>query len=256
MDRNALVSRINRTLDLPLAVLSLVMLGLVLADLSFELTAAQALWLDRANWAIWSVFALEFVLKLGLSTNKRHYLKTHWFDALVVIVPMFRVLRALRALRVAKAFPLFRLVAFAGVSLRGVGHFFRRHRLGYLGALTGIVIVVTAVAEYLLERQMPGTGFRTFGDALYWSAALMTTVGAGWDPQTPLGRVIAVAVMMYSVSVFAFLVSALASDLFARGPSPAPAPTAEEGAQEMDGAEPEAPRQADASIPPPPRRPG
>ena len=234
MDRAQWVNRINRALDLPLALLSLVMLGLVLVDLMVQLTPAQAAVVDRANWAIWWVFALEFLLKLGLSPDRRRYLRTHWFDALVVIVPMFRVVRALRILRVTKAFPLFRLVSFVGMGLRGTELFVKRHRLGYLGAVTALVVVGGAVGAYLLERHVPGTRFQSFGDALWWSSALMSTIGSDLNPETGLGRLLAVGMMFYAQLVVVYLIGALAGDLL-RGPRKTPAPTVEQGIEEVEG---------------------
>lgn len=235
MDRAALVNRVNRALDLPMALLSLVMLALVLVDLLAELTPEARLWLERANWAIWSVFALEFVFKLGLSPDKRTYMRTHWFDALVVIVPMFRVLRALRILRVTKAFPLFRLAAFVGMGLRGTRTFMIHYRIGYLLALTGLVTLGAAVGALLLERGEPHTRFVTFGDALWWSAALMTTVGSDLNPQTALGRTLAVGIMLYAQLVFVYLIGALSSELLhKRRPAE---PTAQQGLVELEGEE-------------------
>jgi voltage-gated potassium channel len=250
VDRNQLVNRINRQLDLPLALLSLVMLVLVLVDLLVEVPAGTRVWLERVNWALWSVFAIEYLVKLSVSEGKREYLRSHWFDALVLVVPTFRVVRALRILRVAKAFPLFRLAAFMGMGVRGVASFFARYQLGYLLALTTLVTLGCAAAVFLLERDLPGTRFVTFGDSLWWSAALMTTVASDLNPQTAWGRVIAVAEMVYSMAIFVYLMGAVANDLL-RTKTPEPTtPTVQRGVKELEGKAP-APRKA----PEPPTRP-
>ena len=160
-------------------------------------------------------------------------MRTHWFDALVVIVPMFRVVRALRILRVTRAFPLFRLAAFMGMGLRGTRAFLVHYRIGYLLALTALVTVGAATGMLLLERDEPGTHFVSYGDALWWSAALMTTVGSDLNPQTGPGRVLAVGIMLYAQSVFVYLIGALSSELLhKRVPAK---PTAQQGMAELEG---------------------
>lgn len=224
MDRERLVNRINQALDLPMAILSMVMLALVVIDLTVVVAPETTVWLERANWLIWGVFALEFAFKLLVAPNKRRYMQRHWFDALVVIVPMFRVVRALRILHVTKAYPIFRLVAYIGRSSSSLRVFFAERRLGYLAALTVLVTVLGAAGVYMLERDAPGTRFLSFGDSLWWSAALMTSVGSDLNPQTPLGRLLAVGLMIYAMVVVVYLISALSAHLL-RGERPAPAIT-------------------------------
>lgn len=234
MDRGELVNRVNRALDLPLAVLSLVMLGLVLTDLLVEVPPEGRVWLERVNWIIWAVFAAEFAAKWLIAPHKRRYLSTHWFDALVVIVPMFRVVRALRILRVTRAFPLFRLAAFMGMGLRGTRAFVAHYRLGYLLAISALVTVAGAAAMLLLERDVPGTRFVTFGDALWWSAALMTTIGSDLNPQTGLGRLVAFVEMLFAMVVFVYVIGALSSELLhKRGGTRQP--TVQQGIAELEG---------------------
>jgi voltage-gated potassium channel len=245
MDRDRRVDRINRALDLPLAVLALVMLTLVLIDLFATVPPETRLWLERANWACWAVFALEYAVKLVVSERPRDYVRRHWFDALVLIVPMFRVVRALRALQVIKAFPTFRLAAFMGMGLRGSARFFRKYQLGYLTALTAIVTLGCAALVYGLERDVPGTRFTDIGASLWWSAALMTTIASDMNPQTAWGRVVAVLEMGYAMVVFVYVVGAVSAELL----HPPQAPTVDEGLKEMDG---EDGRPAIAMAPPAP----
>lgn len=238
VSNDRLVNRINRRLDLPLAVLSLVMLVLVLIDLLVEMPPDAHVWLERVNWALWCVFAVEFVVKLAVAKSPREYLRNHWFDAVVLVVPTFRVVRALRILHVTKAFPLFRLAAFMGIGLRGIADFFRRYQIGYLLALTAMVVVGCAAAVFLCERGVPGTHFLSFADSLWWSAALMTTVASDLNPQTAWGRVIAVAEMMYSMTIFVYLVGAVSSDLLHNRKAQPEKPTVQRGVKEMEGKPP------------------
>ena len=55
--------------------------------------------------------------------------------------------------------------------------------------LTLSVIILGAIAEYLAEYNYPGANITNLGDALWWSATTMTTVGYGdYTPISPLGE--------------------------------------------------------------------
>ena len=76
------------------------------------------------------------------------------------------------------------------------------------------------------ESRSPDANITTGGDALWWSAVTITTVGYGdFFPVTTLGRLTGVFVMLAGVGIIGALASILASLLV----SPAPA-KAEEAA--------------------------
>ncbi len=70
------------------------------------------------------------------------------------------------------------------------------------------------------ESRSPDANITTGGDALWWSAVTITTVGYGdYFPVTTLGRIAGVLVMLAGVGIIGALASILASLLV----SPAPA---------------------------------
>jgi voltage-gated potassium channel len=148
-----------------------------------------------------------------IAPNRLTFIRRSWFDILVLAVPMLRVLRALSAFRALKAarvlrvVSLFRLGSATRRGSRALGRFMRASRLGYVSAVTAIVVLVSAAAMLFLERDASGSQIRTYGDALWWSAALVTTVAGNLQPVTPGGRILAVMTMLYSVVVFGYLVS-------------------------------------------------
>jgi hypothetical protein len=86
----------------------------------------------------------------------------------------------------------------------------------------------------LLERDVPGTRFVNFGDALWWSAALMTTIGSDLNPQTGLGRLVAFFEMLFAMVVFVYVIGALSSELLhKRGGMRKP--TVQQGVAELEG---------------------
>ena len=79
--------------------------------------------------------------------------------------------------------------------------------------LTLSVIILGAIAEYLAEYNYPGANITNLGDALWWSATTMTTVGYGdYTPITPLGRIVAVIVMFAGIGIVVTLVGIISQD--------------------------------------------
>jgi len=69
-----------------------------------------------------------------------------------------------------------------------------------------------ALAELDAERNAPDASIVTFGDALWWAATTMTTVGYGDTyPVTGRGRLIAVALMIGGIALLGTVTATLAS---------------------------------------------
>lgn len=211
--RTRLIRRMTRVMDFPMALLSFVFLALVVADLAAPPDAPYLPWVEQASLAIWMLFVLEYAIKLGLAPDRRDFLRHSWFDLLVLAVPAFRLfrvlsaVRALRGARVLKMFSFFRLGVAARRGARGFAQYLKESRFGYVTFLTTIVVLVSAAAMLLLEREAEGTQITTYGDALWWSASTVTTVAGNLNPVTWPGRVLAVLLMVYGMVVFGYLVS-------------------------------------------------
>lgn len=103
-----------------------------------------------------------------------------------------------------------------------------RARLTFLIAATLAVDAVATVAMYMLEHNDPRSGFHDVGGALFWVSAQLTTVSSEMpNPVTTPGRVIAVALAVWAITVAATLAASLAAFFGARHVEdmhPAPAP--------------------------------
>ncbi len=220
--RISLVKRMSHALDLPMAILSLVFVVLVIVQIATAPTDPHAPWVEAAIWGIWSLFLLEFLVKLALYPDPREYFRRRWLDALVLVIPAFRILAGIRALQGLRVFRILFLGPASAQSIwfyrsivamrrgaRGLRHFWQRSRMSMVLAVTSVVVAIAASVMVLLERGDPASRIRTFGDALWWSAALVTTVASDLNPVTPWGRVLAVLMMIYGMSVFSYLVSQL-----------------------------------------------
>ena len=69
-----------------------------------------------------------------------------------------------------------------------------------------------ALAVLDAERDAPGANITTAGDALWWAATTVTTVGYGDRyPVTTTGRFVAVALMVVGIAVVSALTAVIAS---------------------------------------------
>jgi voltage-gated potassium channel len=75
-----------------------------------------------------------------------------------------------------------------------------------------MVLFMAAVAEFVLEHDVQPAGFGSVPAALWWAVATLTTTGYGdVVPITPLGRIIAAAVMICGLGVFGLWTGILAT---------------------------------------------
>ncbi len=197
----------------------MVVLGLAwLVVLVVELVRGLTPMLEALGTVIWVIFILDFALKFALAPDKSDYLKANWLTALALAVPalrVFRVFRVVRVLRAARAARGLRLVRVVGTANRGMNALraaMRRRGLGYVLALTALVNLLGAAGIHAFERapEVEG-GFTGFGDALWWTAMLLTTMGSAYWPSTAEGRVLCLLLSVYAFTVFGYITAAFAS---------------------------------------------
>lgn len=157
------------------------------------------------TWATWAAFALDYLVRLSLAERRGRFVRTHLFDLAVIVLPLLRPLRLLRLVTLLNV-----LNRYAGASMRG--------RVAvYIGGSTVLVLFVAALAALDAERGEAGSNIETFGDALWWAVATVTTVGYGdLFPVTATGRVVAVVLMLAGIALLGVVTGSLASWLIER----------------------------------------
>ena len=205
-ERNELLERLSGWLETPLLVLAVVWLGLLVWELTRGLTPL----LEGVGLAIWAVFIVAFVLEFVLAAGKVAYLKRNWLTAISLVLPALRVFRFLRVLRAARGIRLVRVVGSMNRGMRSLGRSFGRRGFGYVVGLTALVTIAGAAGMYALERGAT-PGLDTFGDALWWTAMIMTTMGSQVWPATPEGRLLCVLLALYAFAIFGYVTATLAT---------------------------------------------
>jgi voltage-gated potassium channel len=197
--RATLFRSVERMLDIPMLVLSLLFLGLSLSLELLPLSARTTNVIENMLGLIWGLFAAELALKLYLAPDRRLFLRTHWIDVVIVVLPF------LRSLRVLRTFVLSSRV------LRQIRHMLRQYTLSLVGLTSLVTVGIASALVYLTERETDGP-IQDYGDALWWAAATITTVGYGdVYPTTGLGRGVAVFLMVTGIAMFGLLTANVAA---------------------------------------------
>lgn len=198
---------------LPMLVLSVLLLPLLLVPVvDSSLSPGIRRDLDLADWCVYGAFVVEYVTLLVLAVDRRHYVRTHVLELLLVVVPVLRPLRVARAARAARALRFGRATLLLGFTARR-GRRSRAFRgVTYVASVAFSLVFVCAAAELTLERHARGATIHTIADALWWAASTVTTVGYGDRyPVTAGGRAVAVVLMLAGIAVVGVLTAAVAA---------------------------------------------
>jgi voltage-gated potassium channel len=158
-----------------------------------------------ATWATWALFALDYVVRLALSGQRGAFVRQNVFDLVVVAVPILRPLRLLR------------LVTLLSVLNRHAGAHLRGKVVTYAVGGTTLLVLVGALAGLDAERRSAEANITTYGDAVWWALATITTVGYGDHfPVTATGRAVSTSLMLAGIALLGTITASLASWLVER----------------------------------------
>jgi voltage-gated potassium channel len=171
-------------------------------------------WLTRVDIAIWGLFATDFAVRAWLSTDRWRFLRTHPVELLIVVLPPFRPLRLLRAALL--------LLDTLNRNTRT-----RARMAVFVGASSVLILMLCSLAFFDAEYGAPDSKIANFGDALWWSAVSVTTVGYGdVYPVTTEGRLISLILMTFGIGVLVQEVRALRGEIAELRGAQAEQPTA------------------------------
>ncbi|HXG84127.1 MAG TPA: ion transporter [Pyrinomonadaceae bacterium] len=211
-ERRGLLEQLEDWLETPLLVLGFVWLALLVYEFIWNLSPA----LELLGTIIWVIFILDFAVKFALAPDKTDYLKSNWLTALALAVPalrvfrIFRVFRVLRAARAVRGMRLFRVLTSLNRGMKALGESFGRRGFGYVVALSVLVVFAGAAGMLAFENEVEG-GIKTYGDALWWTAMMITTIGSEYFPQTAEGRILCFILALYGFAVFGYVTATLAT---------------------------------------------
>ncbi len=164
--------------------------------------------LTVVSWAVWAAFVVDFAIRLAIAEHRALYARQHWYDVALIALPMLRPLRLLRLVVLLRVLNRAAVTSLAG------------RVVTYVVGTAMISVALGAVAVLDAEQDAPDANITSFGDALWWAATTVTTVGYGDRfPVTTPGRLVAVALMVVGIGVVGAVTASLATWLIAQVPA-------------------------------------
>ena len=207
---------------MPLLCIAIGSLPLLLLEIvAHRLSDSDQTFLTAVNVTVFFAFAIDYVVGLAVTQERKSYVRMQWASLLIVIsqflallpaLGFLGILRGARALRVIAA--LSRIVAIGAASKEQGRKFFREKAASVAFGIAGLTLLSSAAAFTIAEDVGSGRRIGSFFDALWWAAATITTVGYGdIYPVTTAGRIIAVFTMVVGVSTLAVVTARIAQFL-------------------------------------------
>jgi len=210
-DRTSLYHRYSKASDLPLMALAFLMIPILVVPEVLNLSQEQMDLLDIVDWLIYGCFAVDFAVKLYLAPSVVEHIKHNWIDVVILALPLLRPIKLLQGARWLRLLRALRVLAFFIETLSKLRGILAGRGLNIVLLITLVVVVATTWLVSVFERDSGGS-IRDFGDALWWAAATVTTVGYGDAiPLTPEGRGIAMFLMMIGIVFYSILTANIAA---------------------------------------------
>ncbi|MEM5775916.1 MAG: ion transporter [Anaerolineaceae bacterium] len=181
-ERDEALEQISALLEPVVLFLSIIWLAQLIIELVWEATPLT----QTIFWLIWVVFVIDFLIRLIIAPHKLDYLRRNWLTILSLFIPAVRILRLARAARIlyaartARSLQVIRVVSSLNRGIHSIRTHLQAQRFGYFLLLSLIIIPVGAAAMYFFEADASTGGFANYGDALYWTGMMVTTMGSGY----------------------------------------------------------------------------
>jgi voltage-gated potassium channel len=205
-------TRAGKTFDIFLLLTIIASVITVMLDSVPSINARYGRQLLSLEWIFTALFTIEYLLRLVAVRNPLAYARSFFgLVDLVALIPTYlsllipgtQYLLVVRVLRLLRMFRILKLAEYLheGTTLRRALWASRRKISVFLLTVVTLVIVIGALI-YVVEG--PQYGFTSIPLSVYWAVVTLTTVGYGdLSPQTPLGRALAVLVMLLGYGIIA-----------------------------------------------------
>jgi len=206
--------KFEKRLQLPMLSLSFVWLFVLIIELVNGITPA----LYKFGTALWTLFVFYFILRLFTATSKPTLLRKNWLFIVAILFSVLRFFPALqtffliRGLTVTLGMQVIWIFASADQGIRFVRRALGRRGVGYVLALTAVVLVAGAAALLHFESESNELGkIATYPDAVWWTAMQMTNIGSSYTLRTFGGKILGLTISIYSAGMFGYLTALFAA---------------------------------------------
>jgi voltage-gated potassium channel len=203
---------IGKVFDVVLLVLILLSVILVMMESVSWIDAKYHKLLYIGEWIITVFFTFEYIARIiTVKKPKKYIFSFYGIIDLLSTIPLYlsfilvgsNYLLTVRALRLLRIFRILKLTRYVGESnklSRALLH--SRAKIFIFLFAVVIISIIAGTLMYLIEGAE--SGFTSIPRSVYWAIVTLTTVGYGdISPETPLGQLIASAIMIMGYGIIA-----------------------------------------------------
>ncbi|WP_078596101.1 potassium channel family protein [Evansella clarkii] len=161
------------------------------------------------DFIIWLIFVIDVSVRFFLSDRKWDYVKKNPLD-IIAIIPFDSVFRLAR---LARLFRVLRAILILKNHFKPLLEILRTNNLDKVILGLFVFIFVLSIPVQYFEPEI-----ETYMDAVWWAIVTSTTVGYGdLSPETIIGRMIAVVLMIFGIGLLGLVTSAVATYFLQKG---------------------------------------
>ena len=157
------------------------------------------------------ILTVDFAIRIKKSKQGYKYFLTHLYE-IPALIPLYTLTMletdtvygaGLKSLRLVQIFRFMHVLSRTLIMMDEI-----KNRILYVVLLSLITVTMGAFTMYVVEHNAPNSKITSLGDAFWWAAVTVTTVGYGdVYPVTVEGRVIATIIMVIGIAILSILIS-------------------------------------------------
>ena len=212
----------GRTFDIVVIAAIVLSVAAVMVDSVDSMRTRHGTLLNAFEWMFTILFTIEYIARISCIERPLRY-ATSFFGIvdlcavlpgyLSLVLPGSHYLLVIRVLRVVRVFRIFKLTEHLYeadvllIALRAS----RRKIMVFLTTVLALTVIIGSVM-YVVEGDE--NGFTSIPKSVYWAIVTLTTVGYGdLSPKTPLGMILASAVMILGFGIIAIPTGIVTSEI-------------------------------------------
>ena len=197
--------RVEDWFEVPMLLVTIFLVITLAAPFLFDLPPAWVSLLAFLNLLIWFSFYVELFTKVYVAKSKRQALRRNWTLVVIAVAPLFlpfRLVRISKLLGLIRFLHLYHYVNKLRKSVREVIYNVEYILMAFVG-----FIFASAFVMWRIEEQFDGS-IGSMGEALWWSAITVTTIGYGdVVPDSPEGKIFGGIVSVLGTVLFMVFVA-------------------------------------------------